>query len=135
LENAIGVSSVITGFSTDGSMSPVSESCVEFRNAIPGAPPIAGGDPTQSYVHFTCVPWRTLEKILTAAGTNPTRASFLDAAAAIGQFDGENGGLSSFGPDKPSAPDNFRIVEYSPECADVDNGCMLPVGDWIPAAT
>ncbi len=133
LENVLGVSSLALGYSDAAPLSDAAQQCIEFRNSIPDAPPVAPGTPTLQYAGDTCQLARVLEMLLDAAGPNPTRASFVEAATAIGPFENTAGAQLSFGPDKLSAPDEYRIVEYAPECTGMDHGCFLPTSDWVAA--
>jgi hypothetical protein len=129
--NSIGVTATVTD--PGEPLTPQAQECIDFRNAIDGAPPIEDGSPTVQYIQDTCTLVRLLETFLTAAGPNPTRASFVESVNSLGSFENMAGGDASFTSDKRGAPDAYRIVEYSDSCPGMENGCFTPVSDWIVA--
>jgi len=129
--NAIGVSAQMTDPSDP--LTALSQACVDARNSIDGAEPIEVGSPLLLFVPASCQLSVLFEQIMSEAGVNPTRDGFIEAANALGSFDGVAGSTMSFAPGKVGAPDSYRIVEYSESCEGLDNGCFTPVSDWIVA--
>ena len=84
---------------------------------------------------------------LTAAGTNPTRQSYIDAVLNLGEVPLAlaGGGTGKFAPGKPFAANALHTVritaaalDTAPDANGLYNGCAAPVncgvvvGDWVP---
>jgi ABC-type branched-subunit amino acid transport system substrate-binding protein len=99
--------------------------CLEIRDAV--QPPLAEQGTTE-YNGFMelCAIFQVMVDALEAAGANPTRASFETALDDIGQFDMGTGSTGSFGPDKRTAPDAVRPLEFRADCT-----CWVPTGPFV----
>ena len=131
LRNVVGASAQLTD--TGETLGTEAQACIDFRNAIEGAPPIEAGSPTLFYLNDTCVLVNVLEQVLTEAGVNPTRADFVAAAQSLGTFQNFVGADLSFAPGKSGAPDSYRVIEYAETCPATPNGCFVAASDFIAA--
>lgn len=129
LTSAHGVSWKRQGETVTGQApSEADERCLEIRDRL--SPPLQaqGTTPYDAYMQI-CTMFTVMTQALEDAGENPTRADFVEAMEGIGEFDLGTGSTGSFGPDDHTAPTAVRPVEFQVDC-----GCWVPTGDWVPTS-
>jgi len=99
------------------------------------------------YVYMECSLMNIMKLALEAAGVNPTRASFMEAALGLGEVPLANigGGTGTLEPGKPYAANAVHTVRMvgadattAPDANGLYNGCSYPgacaivVSDWSP---
>lgn len=129
LGSARGVSWKRQGETVTGQApSEADERCREIRDRL--SPPLSeqGSTTYDAYMQI-CTMFTVMVQALEDAGENPTRADFVEAMEGIGEFDLGTGSTGSFGPDDHTAPTAVRPVEFQVDC-----GCWVPTGDWVPTS-
>jgi hypothetical protein len=131
---------------SQGGYDPGVQSCYDIWKAH-NAPP-KGKSPfieEQGPIVGWCQAIELFADAATKAGPDLTRRSFVEAMSTIKNFPGTYAPLLSFGPDKFSGPDEYRVVRIhnnSPsnnQCVLTYNGipqgtCWQVVGNWQPLA-
>jgi len=106
----------------------------------------AGNELISDYTPLECSIANVLKLALTAAGANPTRASFMEATFGLGEVPlaQMSGGMGMLSADKPYAATQVHTVKITladatvaPDDAGLYNGCAAPVNcgivqnDWV----
>lgn len=106
--------------------SKLDQECAQVRKGVKGSGPMpARGTTNYQAAMALCADFRTVVAAASAAGKDLTRTSFVDAMRKT-PVDLGTGGKASFGPDKPDAPDQVRMMRFEASCK-----CWKPTSGWI----
>lgn len=131
-DHAVAVTAGRVGEGRVGLPEPaIDAACREDYEAATGTRLDRNASATSDYftVQAACGLLRVLLQGMTAAGPNPTRASFVTAVGRIGEFANPGYGTSSFAPDRYDAPTVVRFAAASLDCK-----CWKPRSGFAPAA-
>jgi hypothetical protein len=132
-DGALGVTQTHVGEGPVGKpLSPLAAKCSKILTDH-GLAPVSAAPPEDINDDFEvlelCENFMLFLDVAARAGTNLTRASWLDALARTGEFRGATVDLARFAPGKNSGGDTLKLVQWHASCR-----CWRDAGEFGPAA-